>query len=139
MDSVRSPHEPQDRTSDKLKRLAIFNDKSADKTSPDKTFGMTQTKKDKIVVIKSTTLPHASTAPAVLIGMSHRVDVKDILSNRTLDSNIRSLDMLLSFMGHALYAKLRSDFGKTRSCRPCLASTLDVCTTSDSCPTLIPD
>ena len=91
------------------------------------------------MVIKPTTLHHASTAPAVLIGMSHRVDVKDILSHRTLDSNIRSLDMLLSFMGHALYAKLRSDFGKTRSCRPCLASTLDVCTTSDSRPTLIPD
>ena len=91
------------------------------------------------MVIKPTTLHHASTAPAVLIGMSHRVDVKDILSHRTLDSNIRSLDMLLSFMGHALYAKLRSDFGKTRSCRPCLASTFGVCTTSDSRPTLIPD
>ena len=91
------------------------------------------------MVIKPTTLHHASTAPEVLIGMSHRVDVKDILIRRTLDSNIRSLDMLLSFMGHALYAKLRSDFGKTRSCRPCLASTFGVCTTSDSRPTLIPD
>ena len=91
------------------------------------------------MVIKPTTLHHASTAPAAPNGMSYRVDMKDILSHRTLDSNIRSLDMLLSFMGHALYAKLRSDFGKTRSCRPCLASTFGVCTTSDSRPTLIPD
>ena len=40
-------------------------------------------------------------------------------------------------MGHVRYADLKSDFRKTRSCRPCLTSTLDVCTTSDTRPTLI--